>query len=69
MAKRIIQYKEGSVERREGFFGTVCPYTSCLHMQVACLHTAAEGHRVSKDRDVTCAKCSRTYSIKKEEAA
>lgn len=67
MVKRIVTYKEGRAERRSGFFGTVCPYSSCSHVQVACLHTGAGGHRVSKDREIRCSKCSRTYSVKKEE--
>ncbi len=69
MVKKVVEYKEGRAERREGYFGTVCPFTSCSHVQVACLHVGAGDHRVSKDRDVTCTKCGRTYSIRKEEGA
>lgn len=69
MVKKVVYYKEGWAERREGFFGSVCPYVKCAHVQVACLHTGAGDHRVSKDKNIRCNGCGRTYTVKKEQAA
>lgn len=69
MVKKVVYYKEGRAERRPGYFGSVCPYVKCVHVQVACLHTGAGDHRVSKDKNVTCSKCNRTYTVKKEQVA
>ena len=66
MVKKVVEYEEGTVVRREGYFGTSCPFGKCAHVQVTCSHPGAGDHRVSRNRVVLCAKCNGQYSIRRE---